>query len=181
MDGVLVAVDVGDEVVDAALVLEDDGLAVGALVVELDAQALGEEGRLAQALREHAEVVVDLLEDLGVGHERHRGAGRSVLAELLLLLERADGHAALEALVPVVAVAIDVELEPLRQGVDDRDADAVQAAGDLVAGAAELAAGVQHGEHDLGGRLVVLLHDPDGDAAAVVDHGDGVVGVDGDV
>ena len=103
------------------------------------------------------------------------------LAIFSLLLEIGDGHAALEALVPVVAVAIDVELEPLREGVDDRDADAVQAAGHLVAAAAELAAGVQHGEHDLGGRLVVLLHDADGDAAAVVDHGDRVVGVDGDV
>ena len=32
----------------------------------------------------------------------------------------------------------------------------------------------------LGGRLVVLVHDADGDAAAVVDDGDRVVGVDGD-
>ena len=66
------------------------------------------------------------------------------------------GVAALEALVPVVAVAVDVELEPLGERVDDRDADTVQAAGDLVALAAELAAGVQHGENDLGRRLLVL-------------------------
>ena len=33
----------------------------------------------------------------------------------------------------------------------------------------------------VGGRLVVLLHDADGDAAAVVGDGDRVVGVDGDV
>ena len=60
----------------------------------------------------------------------------------------------------------------------------MQAAGDLVVGGVELAAGVQHGEHDLDGGhdsrrwdgLVV-----DRDAAAVVDHGDGVVDVDGDV
>ena len=67
VDRVLLAVDVGDEVADAALVLEGDALAVGALVVEVDAQALGEEGRLAQALGEHAVVVVDLFEDVGVG------------------------------------------------------------------------------------------------------------------
>ena len=102
--GVLLAVDVGDEVADAALVLEDDALAVGALVVELDAQALGEEGRLAQALGEHAVVVVDLFEDVGVGHERDRGAGGRVLVELLLLVESVTGIAALEALVPVEAV-----------------------------------------------------------------------------
>ena len=115
VDRVLLAVDVGDEVADAALVLEDDALAVGALVVELDAQALGEERRLAQALGEHAVVVVDLLEDVGVGHERDGGAGGPVLVELLLLLELGDRHAALEALVPVVAVDVDVELEPLAE------------------------------------------------------------------
>ena len=57
----------------------------------------------------------------------------------------------------------------------------MQAAGDLVAAAvAELAAGVQDGEDDLDGRLALLLHDRDGDAAAVVDHRDRVVGVDRD-
>ena len=55
-----------------------------------------------------------------------------------------------------VAVAVDLDDEPLRQRVDDRDAHAVEAAGDLVAAAAELAAGVQHGEHDLGRALALL-------------------------
>ncbi len=180
VDRVLVAVDVGDEVLDAAGILERRRLAVGALVVEHDAQVLGEEGGLAQALREDAEVEVDLLEDVGVGHERDRRARRRLLVALLLLLELGHGRAALEALVPVIAVGVDVELEPLGERVDDRDADAVQAAGHLVAAAAELAAGVQHREDDLGRRLVVLLHDADRDAAPVVDVGDGVVGVDGD-
>ena len=180
VDRVFVAVDVVDEVAHAAGVLEDGGLALGALVDELDAQVLGEEGRLAQALRQHAVVELDLFEDVGVGHERHGGAGRRVLVALLELLEGRDRHAALEALVPVEAVDIDVELEPFGQRVDDRDADAVQAAGHLVAGAAELAAGVQHGEHDLGRRLVVLRHDAHGDAAPVVDHDHRVVGLDRD-
>ena len=64
------------------------------------------------------------------------------------------GLAALVVLLPDVAVAPDLQVEPLRERVDDRDADAVQAAGDLVAAAvAELAAGVQGGQHDLGGGL----------------------------
>ena len=180
MDGVFVAVDVVDEVAHAAGVLEHGGLALGALVDELDAQVLGEEGRLAQALRQHAVVVLDLFEDVGVGHEGHDVRRRGVFGELFEPFERPHGDAALEALMPVVAVAVDVELEPRRQRVDHRDADAVQAAGDLVAGAAELAAGVQHGEHDLGGRLVVLGHDAHRDAATVVDHDHRVVGLDGD-
>ena len=60
----------------------------------------------------------------------------------------------------------------------------MQAARDLVAVLVELAAGVQLGQRDLGGRalgLVLVVHlDAGGDAAAVVDHADRVVGVDGD-
>ena len=58
--------------------------------------------------------------------------------------------AALVGLGTRVAVAADLDVEALGQRVDDRHADAVQAAGDLVAAAvAELAAGVQDGQHDL--------------------------------
>jgi hypothetical protein len=54
----------------------------------------------------------------------------------------------------------------------------VQAAGDLVAATvAELAAGVQDGEHDLERGPVLLLHLRDGDAAAVVRDGDRIVRV----
>ena len=66
--------------------------------------------------------------------------------------------------------------------VDHRDAHAVQAARDLVALAAELPAGVQHREHDLGRRLVGILGvGVDRDPAAVVDHPAAAVGQQGDV
>ena len=53
----------------------------------------------------------------------------------------------------------------------------MQAAGDLVAAAvAELAAGVQDGEHDLGGRALLLLVHVDRDAAAVVGDRDALSG-----
>ena len=67
----------------------------------------------------------------------------------------------------------------LRQRVDDRDADAVQTAGDLVAATAELATGVQHRQrhrdrgHLLAGRGVGR------DAAAVVLDPDAAVGLQG--
>ncbi len=61
------------------------------------------------------------------------------------------------------------QVQALGERVDDRDADAVQAAGDLVAAAvAELAAGVEDGQHDLGRRAPLFLHRLDRDAAAVV-------------
>ena len=91
------------------------------------------------------------------------------------------GLAALVALLPDAAVAPDLELELGRERVDDGDADAVQAARDLVAAAvAELAAGVQRRQHDLRGGLAQLRVALDRDPAAVVDDGDAVVGMQGD-
>ena len=110
------------------------------------------------------------------GQEGDRRAG--LLGRLAL---RRAGPAARRGRSPGVheAVAPDLDVQVLRERVDDGHADAVEAAGDLVAAAvAELAAGVQDGEHDLDGRLALLLHDRDGDAAAVVDDRDRVVRVD---
>ena len=150
-----------------------------ALVGEVDPQALGQERHLAEALGERVALVVDRLEDLEVGHELDARAGAVGLRALLQL---ALGRAALVGLGPLVALAPHGQLELLRQRVDHRDADAVEAAGDLVAPAvAELAAGVQHREHDLGRRALLLLVHLDGDAAAVVGDRDGVVGMDGDL
>ena len=91
------------------------------------------------------------------------------------------GDAALVVLGVGLAVAEDLEVEVLGERVDAGDADAVQAGGDRVGVVVELAAGVQHREHHLGrGALLGRVH-LGGDAAAVVDHADRVVDVDGDV
>src|ERR1700723_791772 len=56
----------------------------------------------------------------------------------------------------------------------------MQTAGYLVGGVIEFTAGMQHGHDDLGGGASFLGVDIDGDTPAVVEHGDGLVGVDGD-
>ena len=107
---------------------------------------------------------------------RPRGAGPTHLQLGLGLAAVGELHAV------VLAVEVDLEQEPARQGVDDRHADAVEATGDLVAGAAELAAGVQHGEDHFGRRLVFGLgHGIHRDAASVVDHPAPAVGQQGHV
>ena len=79
------------------------------------------------------------------------------------------GAAVGEGLPPDVALAPDLDVEAAGERVHHGDADAVQAAGDGVSAAAELAAGVQDGHHDLDGGLVLGRVDVDRDAAAVVD------------
>ena len=178
MKRVLVLVEVGDEVDQPALVMERVPLTGATLVDELDLQALGEERGLAQPLGEGRIVELELVEDLAVGLEGDRRAGR---LRRLALLQRALRAAALVVLGPDMAVAADLEVEGLREGVDDRDADAMEAARDFVAAAiAELASGVEGGEDDLGGGAFLFFQVFDRDPASVVADGAAVVGVKDD-
>ncbi len=73
-----------------------------------------------------------------------------------------------------LAVLVNLDLQPLRQGVYHAGAHAVQAAGDLVAPAAKLTARVEDGKHDLQrgkSGLGLYVHR---DAAAVVGDGNDV-------
>ena len=78
-------------------------------------------------------------------------------------------------------VAVHLGDQPFRQRVHDRDADAVEPAGDLVSLAAELSARVKLGEDDGQRRELLLLHPVDRDAATCVADGDRVVGVNRDL
>ena len=97
------------------------------------------------------------------------------------LVERCRRIAALVALGVDLAVAFDLDREPLAQRVHDRDADAMEAARDLVGILVELAAGMERGEHHLGRRAVLGRVHPGRNAAPIVDHGDRVALVDRDV
>ena len=133
--------------------------------------------QLAQALREGVEAVGRGLEDLLVGLEGDLGAA---LVGGARLLEPRLGDAAGVALAVDLALAPDLDLEHLGERVHHGDADAVEAARDLVGALVELAAGVELREDDLGG-VEPRLVGADGDAAAVVDDGHRVVDVDRDV
>ena len=169
-------VEVLDEVDDATLVLVGDLLLLlRPLVGEDDLQAPVQERHRLQPLEHGAGDELGALgdEDRRVRPERDGRAGlatarRRVADDLDLALRLA---ALGELLAVALAVAVDLDQEALGQRVDDADADAVQAARHLVALAAELAAGVQHGEHDLGRALALVRSRRvriDRDAAAVV-------------
>ena len=159
------------ELRDAAVEVER-GLVVrlvAALVADDDLEPGHEERGLAGAARELLELERGVLrEDLPVGPVADAGAGDALGdladdAQLAAHLERRErrvrrgrarvgedaGLAAVERHRPGLAVAVDLDVEPLGQRVDDGGADAVQTAGCRVRAAAELAAGVQLREDDL--------------------------------
>ena len=121
----------------------------------------------------------DLADDreLGPGDERLE---RVVRTDAVAVVEDA-GLAAVERHAVRATAAVDLDVEARRQRVDDGRADAVQTAGRPVRAAAELAAGVQLGEHDLDAGQAGLRLDVHRDAAAVVAHLDGGVGVQHDL
>ena len=178
-DRLFVLVQVGDEVLDPALVAELGLVAGAALVDQRYQQPAGQERRLAQTVLERANAEIDSLEDLRVRQEGDRRPSGLPLAQRPALGDRALRFSARVGLGPEVSVAADLDDQTLRQGVDDGHADAVQAAGDLVPVAVpELAAGVQCRQHHLERRAALLLHQGDGNASSVVDDRYGVVGAD---
>jgi hypothetical protein len=158
-----------------------------AFILDDDADARVQEGQLAQPVLQRLEAVVKVAErsfgnvGLGRGKEAHPGAALAGGGADLVHVH--DAVAMFEPRAVFLVVAPDRQLQPFAQRVDDRDAHAMQTARDLVGVAAlirvvEFPAGVQLGHDDLGRRNALFLVDVDRDAAAVVAHGNRVVGVD---
>src|ERR1051326_7127648 len=177
VDRVFVLAQVLDELGDAALELERLSLVV-ALVLERDVEARVEERQFAETVRH--DVPLELArqrENLRVGHEGDLGASRFRLADHRHLRY---GFPALEPHVIDLSLALDLGLEPLAHGVHAFRADALQAAADRVRALAELASGVEIGEHEFErGHLELRVH-VHGNAATDVLDRDGAVDVDRD-
>ena len=92
----------------------------------------------------------------------------------------APRHAKVVNLLVFLAVTPDRQLETVREGVDDRDPDTMQATRDLVGIVIEFAARVQHGHDDLGGRHPFFRMNTDRNAATIVSNADRIVRVNGD-
>ena len=130
---------------------------------------------------QHVELELAILEDVEVGHEDDGRAGLVGVRERAARDQLGRRIAACERLRVLDAVAVDREVEVLAERVHDRHADAVEPAGDLVALAAELAAGMQLRQHDGGRGQALVLHHVDGDPTAVVVDRDGSVRMERDL
>ncbi len=185
MQRVLVAVEIFHEGLEPAFVVQIDRFRLDAAGVGQHEMHAGiQERQLAQAMLQGGVVELGLGEGFFRRKKRDFGPGEE-LAVLLRRLgdhgQRRLGNAMAEAHVVLLAVAPDAQIQPLRQRIDHGDADAVEAAGHLVGILVELTAGMELGHDDLGRRHAFFLVDVDGDAAAVVAHGDRAVAVERDV
>ena len=135
-------------------------------LVGLELGALGEDLPVCPVPDARAgDALGDLADDaqLAADHERReRGVGGRVAG-----IGEDARLAAVERHRPGLAVAVDLDVEPLRERVHDRCADAVQATGCRVRAPPELAARVQLREHDLDAGQPGLGLDVDRDAARV--------------
>ena len=173
----LVPVDVGNELPDAALIAHGLGLlSARPGVADSDPQTGVQERLLPHTGVQRLVVILQRVEHLRVRLKGHGGTGMVRLADDLHLLgDIAPGEFHLIDF----AVLVYLHRQPLAQSVHHGRAHAVQAAGDLIATTAELAAGVQHGEHHLQGGPARLSLDIHGNTTAVIGDGDGVTLVDG--
>ena len=117
-----------------------------------------------------------LFEDGRVRPEPHGGAGAGIA---ILVEGRVTDFgelgvrfaAVLEGHGVTLALTVNLDFDLCGQRVHHGDAHAVETAGDLVATVAELATGVQHGQHNLGrGQIFVLWMASDRDAAPIINN-----------
>ncbi len=147
----------------------------GRLPADLDPRE--EVGLRARHAVEARGTQAQVAEDLGVGVKGDSGA--AAVRRRALVAERSGRQAAGEVLHVESAVARHLDAEPVGEGIDHADADAVEAARRLVGLASELAARVERAEDDLERRLGRKLRvRVDRDAAAVVANGDRIVVVE---
>jgi hypothetical protein len=135
-----------DELLEPAFMLEHIVLGL-TLVDELDADAGIEERELAKALGEDLVVERDVREDGRAGLEAH---DRALLGGVAGDGQRRHGIAQAKFHLVGFAIPIDGQPEVIGERIDDRDADAMQTAGDFVRAVIELTAGMQHGHDDFG-------------------------------
>ncbi len=145
----LVAVEILDEFLDAALVEQFFALLDRvAHVGQHDVDAGIQEREFAQAMLQRREIVFDIGEGLGRGEKRHFGAALAVgVADDFQWRHRV---AVLERDEVLLARAPDAQFKLARQRIDHGDADAVQTAGHLVGILVEFSAGMELGHDDLG-------------------------------
>jgi len=152
---------------------------VFAFIGELNMEALVQKGHFTETLGERVVVIHDRVgEDFRVGPEGDHGARMVCVANAVQLLDR---FAALKRNFMLAAIAAHDNLEARGKRIHARNANAVQAAGNLIALAAEFTASMKDGENNLdrGDFLFRMLVDRD--AAAVVDNRDGIVLMNRDI
>ena len=150
-------------------------------VGEDDMDAGIEEGQFAQSMFDGRIIEFGVGKGLGARQEGHRRAALGLAVHHRRLadhFQRRDRLAMSEMDLVLQPVAPDAQVERRGQGVDDRDADAVQAAGNLVGILVEFPAGVQLGHDHFGRRDAFLRVQAGRDAAPVVGDGAGAVGVE---
>lgn len=146
-----------------------------------------EVGEFTEPTAEDFVVEVGVGEDGGVGLEGYARAGSFfTFGQCCDDVQWVFDFSAFEGDEVYFSVSNDFDFHPFGEGVDARDADSVESAGDFVCGVVKFSSGVEDGHDDFDGGFpvevrILMLHWFDGDASAVVDNGDGAVGHDLDV
>src|SRR5579864_4707761 len=174
VEDLLAAIEVLDEFRDAPGETKL-GFFGAAFVLKRDRQPFVKESEFAQALRKSVVAISGRGENRRIGM---KGDFRSGFLGFTRVFQLRCRLAFFIALLPDLTVAPDFQIEPLGKSVDDGNPDAVQASGNLVGVAIEFAPGVKNGHDNFGGGLFLRGVHVDGNAAAVVRDGDGIVIVD---
>src|SRR5580704_19288454 len=157
-------------------------MGLGAFIGQMDFQTVIKKREFAHPIRKDIELKFGGDgKNFGIRQKCDQGAGMLLVLDLTNDLELACCFASGKGDQINFAVPGNFGFEPLREGVHTLRADAVQATGEFISSLAELAAGMQVGQHQLdGGHLKFRMH-LDRYTASVIPYGGRAVDVDGHV
>src|SRR5215510_1382954 len=161
---------------DNATLIEELVFFLAPLVLDGDFDSSIQKRQLTQSLRKNVKAKLGGFKDLAIGLKGDPGTallGFSNFRQTSLRL------ASLVALLINFAVTLDLDFQSFRQSVDDRNTHAVQTTGNLVRSFIELATRVELRKHDFGSGDFFCLMNIDRNAAAIVDHRDTIIDMNG--
>ena len=95
--------------------------------------------------------------------------------------QRIHDFTSLITLVIFLAILINIDLQPLRKGINYRRTYTMKSARYLVSAAAELTAGMKNRKYDFYSRKSRFFLDSNRNTTSIINDGDGIVGVDGHI
>ena len=140
-------------------------MATVAFVQQLNCHAIVQERQFADAFGQNIKIEFDHAKRFFAGQKLHARAFFGGVADGF---QWGNHVAAIEFHKMLLAVAVNIEGEPIGQGIHHRHAHAVQAARDFVRVVIELTACVQNGHDDFGSRAVFFGMHVGRNAATVV-------------
>ena len=172
--GLLPLVQIGDKLLDSALVVECLFLLLFPVVPKNNLKSFCQKGRLLKPYPQCIVIIYSFLKDLFIRKEINL-CPVFIRITISHNLKRGYNLSPLITLMVLFSVGIDGNFQPFRQRIYHRSSHSVKPSGDLIPSASEFASRMKDCKHNLHSRKPGLFLDSHRDSPAVVHNRNGII------